>query len=54
MPIHRVPRSTVDQDLRDIRHDCEHVVSIQPDADPAFLLIYTEFDTTEIETRPAS
>ena len=53
MPIHRIPRATMHEDVRELEHDGERIVSVAPDSDPAFVLIGTRFVGQEVETRPA-
>ena len=48
MPIHRIPRVSLDEDLRDIiRVQCERVLSVAPDGD--FYIVVTEL--APLETR---
>lgn len=51
MPVHRVPRATLHEDLLDIdRKQCERVMSITPDPDDSTrFIVITEF--RGVETR---
>ena len=51
MPIHRLPRGTMHEDLRAIEHDGEEVVSIAADVDPGFVLVATRWVRPKYETR---
>lgn len=51
MPIHRLPRGTMHEDLRAIEHDGEEVVSIAPDLDASFVLVATRWARPKYETR---
>lgn len=51
MPVHRIPRAHVEEDIRELeRRDCERVVSRSYDGD--FVIVETEFITLETRTLP--
>ena len=54
MPIHRIRRATMHEDVHELEHDGERVVSVTPDTDPAYLLVVTAHHGDVIETRLAS
>ena len=53
MPIHRIHRATMHEDVHELEHDGERIVSVSPDTDPAFVLVGTRYMGEPIETRLA-
>ena len=54
MPIHRIKRSTMHEDVHELEQEGERIVSVAPDSDPAFVLVATCYMGEIIETRLAS
>ena len=51
MPYHKIPKTTVHEDLTSIEHEGEIVVSVT--ADGTFFHVFTTFQGVQIETRDA-
>lgn len=49
MPVHRVPRPSLHEDLKAIEREGESILSITPDGD--VFVVVTRFKGDEIETR---
>ena len=54
MPIHRIRRSTMHEDVHELEHDGKRIVSVAPDTDPAYVLVGTCYQGQELETRLSS
>lgn len=49
MPVHRVPRARVHEDVADIEHQGERIVAVKDDGE--YLLIFTNYVGHGYETR---
>lgn len=52
MPVHRVPRARIHEDVADIEHQGERIIAVIPDGDRAsHVLIFTTYVGHPYETR---
>jgi hypothetical protein len=52
MPVHRVARARIHEDVIDIEHQGERIVAVVPDGDRStHVLIFTDYIRPAIETR---